>query len=131
MNNAYGFKPLELNKNVLNVINDISNGNNDEDKINQYKNSHIEPAFRVFNDDTNLDLGVRILPSYDMTYKTKSIFPAEKPIQTEQDEIGINTAFLNNYYGYKNYGFYNVANQSLPDKNKHKYTSKNYLYDLF
>ena len=54
------------------------------------------------------------MPNY--IHKNKSIFPPEKPIQTEQDEIGVNVGFLNNYYDYKDYGNFKVG--KLPEIHK-------------
>ena len=122
------FEPLTLNKQFINNINDKAQQNFNEEKLNVYENSHINPPFRYYNDDTNLNLTPKIIPDY--TYKNKPLFPAEKPSQTEHDEIGINAPFLKNYYGYTDYGLFKVANQSLPDSWKHKQTPKNNLFEL-
>ena len=37
---------------------------------------------------------------------------------------------LNTHFGYKDYGNFKVANQSLPEMNKHKTTIKNNIYNL-
>jgi hypothetical protein len=121
--------PINLSYELLKNIDRLSEQNNTENLINEYDNSHINPPFRYYNNDTNFNLTPQFMPNY--TYKNKSLFPAEKPSQTEHDETPINTAFLNSHYGYTNYGNFYVANQSLPDKNKHKYTNKDNLYDLF
>ncbi len=128
MNAKNFFVPLDLSKEFLDNINKNRYQNDNEEKHNNYQNSHIDPPFRYFNDDTNLNLTPQLMPSY--IYKNKSLFPAEKPIQTEHDEIGINEAYLNKYFGYTNYGNFNVANQSLPKANKHKTTPKNNLFEL-
>lgn len=125
--NAY--KPLDLSSEFINTINRIVDNNNNEVQVNIYENSHINPPFRYYNDDTNLNLTPKLVPEF--TYKNKSMFPAEKPLQTEHDEIGINESFLNKHYGYTDYGNYKVANQSLPESWKHKKTPKNNIYELF
>ena len=126
MKNAY--EPLNLSDNLINTINKIVDNNNKETQVNIYDNSHINPSFRYYNDDTNLNLTPQLVPRF--TYKNKSIFSAEKPIQTEHDEVGINESFLKSHYGYTNYGNYYVANQSLPESWKHKATPKNNIYEL-
>ena len=77
-----------------------------------------------YNDDRNLNLTAKFMPNY--IHKNKSIFPPEKPIQTEHDEIGVNVPFLDNYYGYKDYGNFKVG--ILPEV--HKTTFKNALFDV-
>lgn len=124
------FKPLDLGINFLENINRRADFNFEEAKHNAYQNRVIDPPFRYYNDDTNLNLTSKVMPNYDMTYKNKSMFGREKPIQTEHDEIGVNQPFLNNYYGYTDYGNFNVANQSLPESWKHKTTPKNNLFEL-
>ena len=128
MNVENSFKPLILHKQFLDNINRQVEQNNNQKNFFNYENSHIIPPFREYLDDTNLNLNSSIVPSF--TYKTKSLFPREKPLQTEHDEIGINEGYLNKHFGYTNYGNFNVANQSLPEMNKHKTTPKNYLFDL-
>lgn len=125
--NTAGYKILDLSMPFSYEINKQAQMNNKNEEVNVYKNTNL-PKFKYYNDDTNLNLTSKFIPPY--TYKNKSIFPSEKPIQTEHDEIGINESFLNSYYGYTNYGNYNVANQSLPENWKHKITPKNYLFDL-
>lgn len=117
---------LDLSSSFIDNINRQAEQNNNEINVNKYENSNINPPFRYYNDDTNLNLN----PKINITYKTKSIFGSEKPTQTEHDQIGINEPFLNNHFGYTNYGNFNVANQSLPEMNKHKTTPKNNLFDL-
>lgn len=126
--NTAGYKYLDLSIPFLQNINDKVEQNNNEIQMNNYEKTNIYPPFRYYNDDTNLNLTSKVIP--DFTYKNKSIFPPEKPIQTEQDEIGVSTSALNSYYGYTNYGNYNYQNQSLPEYLKHKTTPKNYLFDL-
>ena len=128
MNVKNAYEPLDLSRQFLQNIKFRTDQNNNEVKLHNYENSNINPPFRYYNDDTNLNLTPQLMPSY--IYKNKSLFPAEKPIQTEHDEIGINEAYLNKYFGYTNYGNFNVANQSLPKANKHKKTFKNNLFEL-
>ena len=124
--NYYPF--LDLSDNLFDNINRVKEQNDNETKLFNYENQNITPPFRYYKDDTNLNLSSTFLPKF--TYKNKSFFPREKPIQTEHDEIGINMSYLNKYYGYTNYGNFKVANQSLPEKNKHKITPKNNIYNL-
>ena len=128
MNAKNFFVPLDLSKNFLDNINKNRYQNNNEEKHNNYQNTNIDPPFRYYNDDTNLNLTPQLVPSD--TYKTKSLFGREKPSQTEHDESGINEAFLNRYFGYTDYGNFKVANQSLPESAKHKRTPKNNLFEL-
>lgn len=111
---------------LIDNINRRRQQNDNEKKLFNYENLNVIPAFRYYNDDTNLNLN----PNINITYKTKSIFGREKPTQTEHDEIGINEPFLNKHFGYTNYGNFNVANQSLPEYNKIKTTPKNNLFEL-
>ena len=124
--NYYSF--LDLSDNLLDNINRVRNQNDNETKLFNYENKNITPAFRYYKDDTNLNLTSSPVPKF--TYKNKPLFPREKPIQTEHDQIGINEAYLNKHFGYTDYGNFKVANQSLPEMNKHKTTPKNNLYDL-
>lgn len=126
--NTAGYKYLDLSIPFLQNINDKVEQDNNEIQMNNYEKTNIYPPFRYYNDDTNLNLTSKVIP--DFTYKNKSIFPPEKPIQTEHDEIGVSQSALNSYYGYTNYGNYNYQNQSLPEYLKHKTTPKNYLFDL-
>ncbi len=128
MNAKNRIEILDLSSQFIDNINRQSYYNDKQNEFNVYKNSHITPSFRYYKDDTNLNFSSTFLPKF--TYKNKSLFPREKPIQTEHDEIGINEAFLKKHFGYTDYGYYNVANQSLPEANKHKTTPKNKLYDL-
>lgn len=116
---------ISLNENIINLINDKVEQDNNEIYQNNRKNTELLPPFHYYK-TTNLT------PSFQSKYiyKTKSIFPAEKPSQTENDEIGIDLNFLEKYYGYTDYGNYKIQNQSLPEKNKHKITPKNYLFEL-
>lgn len=111
---------------LIDNINKRRQQNDNETKLFNYENLNVIPAFRYYNDDTNLNLN----PNINITYKTKSIFGAEKPTQTEHDGMGINEPFLNKHFGYTNYGNFNVANQSLPEYNKIKTTPKNNLFEL-
>jgi len=128
MNAFNSFVPLNLSKNFLDNIDRNKLQNDMEEKHNNYQNSHIDPPFRYYKDDTNLNLTPKFAPPY--MYKTKSLFPAEKPIQTEHDQIGVNEAYLNKHFGYTDYGNFKVANQSLPEANKHKTTPKINLFEL-
>lgn len=127
MNTGSLYPYLDLSATFFDNINKVAYQNNNEIKVNNYDKSHINPPFRYYNDDANLNLTSKIMPNINMTYKNKSMFVAEKPSQTEQDEIGINTQFLNNYYGYTDYGNYS----SLRTNEIHKTTPKNNLYDRF
>ena len=128
MNVRNYYEPLTLSKPFIDNINRIREQNDNETISFNYKNKNITPPFRYYNDDTNLNLTSSPVPKF--TYKNKSLFPREKPIQTEHDEIGVNEAYLNKHFGYTDYGNFNVANQSLPENNKHKTTPKNNIYDL-
>lgn len=128
MNVTNAYKPLDLSLEFIKNINRIAENNNKEVQVNIYDNSHINPPFRYYNDDTNLNLTPQLMPNF--TYKNKSIFGPEKIIQTEHDEVGINESFIKSYYDYTNYGNFKVANQSLPESWKHKTTPKNNLYEL-
>jgi len=122
------FKPLDLSSQFLDNINNQVEQNNNETNLHIYENKNINPSFRYYKDDTNLNLSSTFLPKF--SYKNKSLFPREKPSQTEHDQIGINQAYLNKHFGYTDYGNFKVANQSLPEANKHKTTPKNNLFDL-
>jgi hypothetical protein len=122
------FRPLIISEYLFDTINSISEQNNNETNVNIYKNTNVIPKFRHYKDNRDLNLTKRYVPN--ITYKNKKLFPREKPSQTEHDEIGISTAYLSKYYGYKNYGYFKVANQSLPEANKHKTTPKNNLFEL-
>jgi hypothetical protein len=119
---------LDLSGLFIDNINRSREQNDRKTDLNNYLNKNINPPFRYYKDDTNLNFSSTFAPKF--TYKNKSLFPREKPIQTEQDEIGINQAYLNKHFGYTDYGNYKVANQSLPEANKHKTTPKNNLFDL-
>jgi len=129
MNVKNYYEPLTLSYNFLDNINKLREQNDNETKLFNYENKNITPSFRYYNDDTNLNLTSKVIPTF--TYKNKQLFPPEKPIQTEHDEIGINEAYLNKYFGYTDYGNYKVANQSLPEYLKHKTTPENNLFELF
>jgi hypothetical protein len=126
--NTAGYKYLDLSIPFLQNINDKVEQNNNEIQMNNYEKINIYPRFRYYNDDTDLNLTSKVIP--DFTYKNKSLFPPEKPIQTEQDEISVSKPALSSYYGYGNYGNYYYQNQSFPEYLKHKITPKNYLFDL-
>lgn len=122
-----GYKPMVKGDYLLDNINSQSQATKDEIIKNIRLNSSVEPKFRYYNDDTNIT--TNIIPNY--TYKNKQLLTSEKPSQTEHDEIGINTEFLNRYYGYTDYGYYLAQNVSLPQKNTHKITPKENIYELY
>jgi hypothetical protein len=128
MNARNFFVPLDLSESFLDNINKNRYQNNNEEKHNNYQNTNIDPPFRYYTDDTNLNLTPQFMPKF--TYKNKSLFGAEKPIQTEHDQTQINEPYLNKHFGYTDYGNYKIANQSLPEANKHKRTPKNNLFEL-
>ncbi len=128
MNSVNYYEPLNLSLQFLENINRVKDQNDNETKLFNYENKNITPPFRYYLDDTNLNLSSTFPPKF--TYKNKSLFPREKPSQTEQDLNGINEPYLNKYFGYTDYGYFNVANQSLPEANKHKTTPKNNLFEL-
>ena len=119
---------LDLSYNLIDNINRVKEQNDNETKYFNYQNKNINPQFRYYLDDRNLNFSSTFAPKF--TYKNKSLFPREKPIQTEHDEDGINDAYLNKHFGYTDYGNFKVANQSLPEMNKHKTTPKNNIYNL-
>lgn len=129
MNVINAHQPLNLSSYFLNNINRIREQNDNKTNVNNYDNININPPFRYYKDDRNLNLTPLI--QSELKYKTKSLFGPEKPLQTEHDEVGINEAYLNKHFGYTNYGNFKVANQSLPEYLKHKTTPKNNLFDLF
>jgi hypothetical protein len=128
MNANNYYKPLDLSYNLINNINRLTEQNDKETDVNNYENKNINPPFRYYLDDANLNLSSTFLPKF--TYKNKALFPREKPSQTEHDLNGINEPYLNKHFGYTDYGNYKVANQSLPEANKHKITPKNNIYNL-
>ena len=128
MNSKNYYEPLTLSDSFLTNINRLSDQNYNETKLFNYENKNISPPFRYYLDDTNLNLSSTFLPKF--TYKNKQLFPREKPIQTEHDETSVNEAYLNKHFGYTDYGNFKVANQSLPEKNKHKETLKNNIYNI-
>lgn len=127
--NAKGlYEPLNFHKQFFNNINDNKRQNDNVEQLNNFENTNIIHPFRYFKDDRNLNFTPQVFP--DRFYKTKSLFGPEKPSQTEHDQIGINDAALNKYFGYTDYGNYKIANQSLPESHKHKTTPKNNLFEL-
>ena len=128
MNSVNYYEPLTLTDSFLTNINRLRQQNDNETKLFNYQNKNITPSFRYYLDDTNLNLSSTFLPKF--TYKNKQLFPREKPIQTEHDETSVNEAYLNKHFGYTDYGNFKVANQSLPEKNKHKETLKNNIYNI-
>jgi len=128
MNVKNYYEPLILSEYLFDNINKVKEQNDNEINVNIYDNKNINPPFRYYKDDRDLNLTPAFIPSF--TYKNKPLFPREKPSQTEHDEIGINEAYLNKHFGYTDYGNFKVANQSLPEANKHKTTPKNNLFNL-
>lgn len=126
MNIAKYLEPLDISKNFFYNLNNTVEQNNNQIKVNNYRNLNINPPFRNYTNDINLT--PKIVPNY--TYKNKSLFSSEKPSQTENDIIPVNEDLLNSFYGYTNYGNFKVANQSLPENWKHKPTPKNNLFEL-
>jgi hypothetical protein len=128
MNANNYYKPLDLSDEFFNNINRLREQNDRETDLHNYENKNINPPFRYYLDDANLNLSSTFLPKF--MYKNKPLFPREKPSQTEHDLNGINEPYLNKHFGYTDYGNFKVANQSLPEANKHKTTPKNNLFDL-
>ena len=128
MNAKNYYEPLTLTDSFLKNISRSADQNDNETKLFNYENKNISPPFRYYKDDTNLNLSSTFAPKF--TYKNKALFPREKPIQTEHDEDGVNDAYLNKHFGYTDYGNFKVANQSLPEINKHKETPKNNIYNI-
>jgi hypothetical protein len=120
---------LDLSQNIIDNINYISQASINENKQNINKNQVLEPSFRYFKDDRNLNLTPAFMPPF--TYKNKSLFPAEKPTQTEHDEIGINVAALKSYYDKQDYGNFKIRNQSIPEKNKHILSKQLFAMETF
>jgi hypothetical protein len=119
---------LDLSRNFFQNIDYKGLANEEEVMVNNIKNKEVLPKFRTYKDDTNLNLTPKFLPPY--LYKNKNLFPPEKPSQTEYDEIGVNVPFLNTYYNYTDYGNYKVQNQSLPEKNSHRVSYNNQLFEV-
>jgi len=107
-------KILETNISFLENIKNSAKVNLDEEKVNVYKNTNINPPFRYYKDDNNLNLINRYVP--DEVYTKPPTIPAEKPSQTDDDEIGVNVPFLDKFYGYTDYGNFLYQNQTLPKK---------------
>lgn len=112
MNAKNSFQPINLGNAFLKGQSDRVEQKNAEIDYFNKDNLKLTPGFRYYNNDDNLNYN----PYIQVDYKTQSMFIPQKPIQTEHDEIGINDAFLRTYYGYTDYGNFNVANQSLPKK---------------
>lgn len=121
------YQPIDLSYNFLNNINENVRQNKNEEIFNSFENKKLYPPFRINNIDINFSSSAP-----EKLYRTKSIYSGyiDKPSQTEHDEIGINTGFLDNYYGYINYGNYNYQNQEFKESLKHKKTPKNNLDKL-
>jgi hypothetical protein len=106
----YNILNFNLDYEFLDNIEKVKQQNYYEEIVGSYKNQNL-PNFKKKQDTI-------INPSYfpEIKYKNKSFFGVQKPIQTEEDEIGVNEAFLNSYYGYTDYGNFKVQNVSLKDK---------------
>lgn len=125
--NTAGYRILNLSSFLFDSINNIAEQDKKESIFNAYKNNNIYPPLIYNNNDKSQDFGQGIMPPY--VYKTKSLFNNPQPvIQTEWDENGFNSAFFNNYYDYKDYGYFKYQNQNLPEYLKHK--KSNDLFDL-
>lgn len=101
---------MSLDYDFLDNLEKVKQQNYYEEIVGSYKNQNL-PNFRK-KEDTIMN------PSYfpKITYKNKSFIGVQKPIQTEEDEIGVNEAFLNSHFGYKDYGNFKVQTTSLGDK---------------
>ena len=96
--------------------------------IEEAKNGKDLPNFNYKRDDANLNLTPKIMPSFE--YENKKMFNSYPMMQTEQDEQGMAIPFLDNYYGYKDYGNFLSTNQDLPKDNNIRRTPKNNLYQI-
>jgi hypothetical protein len=109
------------------IIENENNQDLNEIYYNIYKNSNY-PNFRYYNDNKNLNLTPLMVSK--LRYKNKNLFNGVPEYQTEQDEQGLNIAFLNNFYGYRNLGGYSLDTyQNIKQKNH--ITPKKNLYELF
>lgn len=106
------YEILNLDLEFFDNINKVKQQNLNEEIVGYYKNLN-PPNFKRKEEPYLIP---NVVPN--ITYKNKSMFGVVKPIQTEEDEIGQNQAFLNNYYGYYDYGYYKVQNQSINQKPK-------------
>lgn len=123
------YRPINLSYFLLENTRQQAEQNRNEVLVNNYENTNVFPSFRIYN--RNKDLTPKIVPDYKYKYKNKSIYQGyiDKPSQTENDEIGVNTEALNRLFGYTHYGDYLYKNKDFPEKLKHKTQPKNYLYD--
>ena len=98
------------------------------ENINNNINNYKMPNFKYYKDDRNLDLNP--LKNSNIRYKNKNLFYEVPQFQNENDEQGLNIAFLNNYYGYRNLGGnYETTYQNI--KPTIKKTPKENLFELF
>jgi hypothetical protein len=113
---------LNLDYEFLDNIDNIRKQDLNTEVVENYNNKNL-PNFRQQEEPY-------LTPNYNpsIPYKNKSFYGVSKPIQTEEDEIGVNQAFLNSYYGYYDYGSFNVQNQGLI--NQPKRTPINNIYEL-
>lgn len=114
---------LNLDYDFLDNINKVKQQNLNEENSGYYKNRNA-PNFRKKEEPYLIP---NVVPA--ITYKNKSLFGVVKPIQTEEDEIGVNQAFLNSYYGYYDYGLFKVQNQSINQIPKK--TPINNIYEIY
>lgn len=118
---------LDIDFKFLDNIKNNKIQNINEEVSNYYKTRSL-PNFR-FRGEANIS------PPYKpalIKYKNKSFFGVQKPIQTENDEIGQNQAILNSFSNYTDYGNFMVQKQSLGDKLIKKTPISNiYQIDLF
>lgn len=122
--NSVKYNILNLDNQFIENIDKVVQQNLNEELFGSYRTQN-PPNFR-YREETNLF--PRILPNNDMIYKNKSMFGVNKPIQTEEDEIGVNQAFLNSHYGLFDYGYFKVQNQGL--SNNPKKTPIDNLYEF-
>ena len=72
MNVKNAHQPLNLSTNFLNNINRVREQNDNETNVNNYDNININPPFRYYKDDRNLNLTP--LFQSKLKYKTRLIF---------------------------------------------------------
>jgi hypothetical protein len=96
--------------------------------INNNKMNSTLLNYKYYKDDKNLDLTPQLMTGFK--YKTKSLFNEPPPIQTEEDEQGLNIAFLDNYYGYRDLGGSYLTTYQNINKVKSK-IPKNKIAELF
>jgi|LakMenE01Jun11ns_1017448.scaffolds.fasta_scaffold8514903_1 hypothetical protein len=98
-------------------------------KKNQIINNNINNSkllnYKYYTNNANLT--PQLITGFK--YKTKSAFNFPPNIQTEQDQEGLNIAFLDNYYGYRDLGGEQLTTYQNLNKNKTK-TPKNRIAEL-